>query len=118
MLSGMSLAADPVLTLPERKRREAERRTRAAAAICDALADFGRREGGRFLVFGSAAAGTLHARSDLDVIVDVPREGESRAQAFVEDLAQVHGMPLDLHVLGSLTAGFLEIVGPGMRVLP
>jgi len=85
MLAPMNVAADPVLTLPERKRREAERRARAAAAICDALADYGRREGGRFLVFGSAAAGTFHARSDLDVIVDVPREAEGRAQAFVED---------------------------------
>lgn len=114
----MSESRSPILTLPERKRREADRRRAAVADMLAAMADFAGARAGRFLVFGSAAAQTLNARSDLDVIADFPATGEREALDFVEDLAERHRIPLDLHTLATTTPAFLAAIGPGLRVLP
>jgi predicted nucleotidyltransferase len=84
-----------VETVSERKTREAARR--AAAAVMAEMRAFVRDHGGRFLVFGSAAAGAMRHDSDLDVIVDMPKSLSEPANRLVEDAAHRHRVPLDLH---------------------
>jgi hypothetical protein len=38
------------------------------------LADYARRHGGRFIVYGSAASGRFHFESDIDILVDFDDE--------------------------------------------
>lgn len=57
-----------IVTVPERKARETERRRQAAAAIIEDLRDFVSAHGGRFYVFGSVAEDRLRYDSDVDIL--------------------------------------------------
>lgn len=56
----MAAESIEVVTVPERKRREATRRAEAARAVIRRLRAFVRAAGhGRFIVFGSAVTGSM-----------------------------------------------------------
>ena len=75
-----------IVTLKERKANEAERRQRAVEDLRVALAEYARAHGGRFLLFGSAARGTMRYDSDVDILVDFRGEELDDAWAFAERL--------------------------------
>jgi predicted nucleotidyltransferase len=88
----------PIVTLTERKAREARRRAQAVRAIMERLRAYvqGPGRGGRFIVFGSAAAGTIRHGSDFDVIIDFPPAGEAEAWRTVEDACAEWNLPADI----------------------
>ena len=61
---------DRIVTLTERKAAEAERRRLAVAELRVVLTGYARAHGGRFLLFGSAARGTMRYDSDVDILLD------------------------------------------------
>ena len=59
-----------VLTLDDRKKARVEEIRAGFARLREALADYGRAHGGQFWVYGSAATGSFHFESDIDILVD------------------------------------------------
>ncbi|HWT30854.1 MAG TPA: nucleotidyltransferase domain-containing protein [Propylenella sp.] len=109
------------LTVSERKRRSAERFAAAAEAVMADLSAYARAKGspGRFIVFGSAASGSMRYDSDFDVIVDFPPGEEAAAYNAVEDACGRHGLKADV-LAGSLIDGsFIErVMKAPVRILP
>jgi predicted nucleotidyltransferase len=74
-----------IVTLTERKFREAARRRDAVAALVPVLAEYARAHGGRFLLLGSAARGTMKYHSDVDLLMDFPAETLNAAWKFADN---------------------------------
>jgi predicted nucleotidyltransferase len=87
-----------IVTLPERKRREAARRADAARAVMERLRRFVDASGhrGRFIIFGSAAQHAMRHDSDFDVVIDFPEEEEKAAWRIVEDACEEADLPADI----------------------
>lgn len=101
-----------IVTLPERKAREAARRAAAARAVINRLRNFVEKTGhrGRFIIFGSVAAGRVRHTSDFDVIVDMPPDLESDAWTAVEEACSAEGIPEDIHSTALSKAEFIELM--------
>ncbi|WP_167591835.1 nucleotidyltransferase family protein [Jiella endophytica] len=106
-----------VVTISERKMREASRRSAAAARVAARLRDYARREGGRFVLFGSAARGTMDHKSDLDVLVDFPIAREHEAFAYLEEACRLEGLDLDALTFRTMSTDFLERNARDLQVL-
>lgn len=111
-------AGATVTTLAERKRAEAERRRRAADAVVLALESYARREGGRFVVFGSYVTGAMRYDSDLDVMIDVPVCRSGEAWRFIESACAEHGIEPDIHDAATSRLAFVRRVRAQGRILP
>jgi predicted nucleotidyltransferase len=85
-----------MLTLAQRREKEAGRRRAAARSVRAALADEARRLGGRYLLYGSAAAERMGADSDIDLLLDFPSSVEAEAWRFAEAICCEHGLPFDI----------------------
>jgi predicted nucleotidyltransferase len=110
---------DPITnTVPERKAAERARRLRAADEIVARMRDYAARSGGRFVVFGSYAAGRMGHDSDLDVMVDVPEAGRPAAWTFLEDLAAEYDLVLDLFDRNTTKPAFVARVEAAGLHLP
>jgi predicted nucleotidyltransferase len=72
-------------TLAERKEARVQAMRVALDALRASLSDYGRRHGGRFLLYGSAARGDLRYDSDVDLLLDFPATGEADAWRFAEE---------------------------------
>ena len=80
-----------IVTLTERKVAEAVRRQQAVAALVPVLADYARAHGGRFLLFGSAARGTMKYHSDVDILLDFSEDALGEAWNFAEtEIGRAH----------------------------
>ena len=73
-----------IVTLPERKAAETARRHLAVKALLPELAAYARAHGGRFLLYGSAARGTMSTDGDVDLLLDFPPEAQNDAWGFAE----------------------------------
>jgi predicted nucleotidyltransferase len=107
-----------VVTVTERKDREAARRRAAADLVMSELKAFGTERGGRFLVFGSAAEDRMKFDSDFDVVVDFPADREAEALDFVEDACRRQNLPSDIHLMSQASDGFLDRIRGHMVQLP
>jgi hypothetical protein len=67
-------ATDGVLTLAERTPGPIRRKREALDALRPALAAYARDDGGRFLLFGSAARDARRRDSNIDILTDFPEE--------------------------------------------
>ena len=105
------------VTIEDRKRQEAERRSSAVEAICAELSDFARTRGGRFLLYGSAARGTMRHDSDIDLLVDVPADVEADAWRLAERLATKFGLEYDIQPLKWCTPAFVSKILHGARII-
>jgi predicted nucleotidyltransferase len=99
-----------IVTLEERKAREADRLRKSALAAMDDLRRFASEQGGRFLIFGSAAKGNLKYDSDFDVLIDFPLEREASAWDWTEEVCRTHRLKADIHSVASAAATFVERV--------
>ncbi len=106
-----------IVTVEERKKREAERRRAAVEEIIHALSEFAKEHGGKFLVFGSAARGTIGCDSDLDVVVDFPANIESAACSCVEMLCAKYGIRVDLFSKQTASQKFVNRISAEAMVL-
>ncbi|WP_040485141.1 nucleotidyltransferase family protein [Lutibaculum baratangense] len=109
-MAGSDAPSPRVTTLAERKRNEATRRKLAADAAVRELRRYASEHGGRYVIFGSYAEGTLRFDSDLDVLIDFPAGQTTDAWLFAEDVCARHQVPLDIHDARTTTAAFAERV--------
>jgi predicted nucleotidyltransferase len=106
-----------IVTLTERKDREAARRQQAVAALVPVLAEYARTHGGRFLLFGSAARGQMKYRSDVDLLMDFPEETLNAAWTFAEEACWDLGLEPDLLPYGGCRSNFLDHIAADTKVL-
>jgi len=88
------------LTLRERHERKLAAYREGVEALKPLLTAYGCRHGGRFLLFGSAARGTPHDQSDVDIIVDFPERTASAACAYAEEQCWALGLTPDVRPRG------------------
>ncbi|MGA3400782.1 MAG: nucleotidyltransferase domain-containing protein [Acetobacteraceae bacterium] len=108
---------DRIVTLTERKAAEAERRRQAVESLRAALIDYARAHGGRFLLFGSAARGTMRYDSDVDILVDFPPDALDDAWSFAERACFERHLEPDITPFSSCKGRFRERVAPDLQVL-
>lgn len=107
-----------IVTIAERTARAtALRKTAIEAAIAE-LRAYAAKEGGHYIVFGSAAKGLVSDHSDLDVIVDFPTAKEQAAFDFLEATCSKHQVPCDAQYLPSKETPFLKRVRDSGIMLP
>jgi predicted nucleotidyltransferase len=106
-----------IVTVRERKAREANRRRDAVAALRPILSAYARAHGGRFLLYGSAARGTMKYDSDVDLLLDFPDDAMTEAWNFAEAACWDRGLEADLLPYGWCKTEFLDHVAPDLRVL-
>ena len=104
-------------TLDERKHTEAARRSAAAEAIARDLARYARAHGGRYLLFGSAARGEMHAGSDFDLLLDFPPDLEAAAWRHAEEVCARFDLEADIKPLNWCDADFKARTVPVSRIL-
>lgn len=75
-----------IKTLADRARDAAERLTVALEMLDRELVVYARREGGRFIRYGSTATGRATSRSDVDIIADFADEQLSAACRFADEV--------------------------------
>jgi predicted nucleotidyltransferase len=97
-----------VVTIAERKSREAARRRAAAANVILELKRYADEHRGRFLVFGSVAEDRIGPDSDFDVIVDFPADAENPAVESVEEICSRYRIPADVHAMSVTRAAFFD----------
>lgn len=105
------------MTLAEHKAAKRSRRVRAVETLRERLSTYARAHGGCFLLFGSAARGTMRHDSDVDILVDFPRQELDDAWLFAEEVCRSLGSTPDIRPKSWCSAAFLEVVGPEARVL-
>ncbi|MBV8869099.1 MAG: nucleotidyltransferase domain-containing protein [Acetobacteraceae bacterium] len=98
------------LTLKARKAARLAALRDALATLRVSLADYARANGGRFLLFGSAARGDLRHDSDIDLLVDFPEDTLAAAWRFVEDECWRPDLEPDVLPLAWCKLGFLAHV--------
>ncbi len=108
---------DRIVTLTERKAAGAERRRQAVERLRAALTDYARAHGGCFLLFGSAARGTMRYDSDVDILVDFPPDALDDAWSFAERVCWERGLDPDITPFASCKGRFRERVAPDLQVL-
>ncbi len=106
-----------IVTLPERKAAEAARRRAAVEAVVPELAAYARAHGGRFLLFGSAARGTMKYDSDIDLLLDFPPEAQHDAGRFAETTCWDRGLEPDILPYQGCKPAFLDHIATDMRVI-
>jgi hypothetical protein len=90
----------PYLTLRERHERKLTAYRSAVEALKPLLAAYGREHGGCFILFGSAARGTSHDQSDVDIIADFADQAVSAGCAFAEGQCWALGLTPDVRPRG------------------
>lgn len=85
----------PYLSLRERHDRKLAAYRDGVAALKPLLAAYAREHAGRFILFGSAARGTPHDRSDVDIIADFPDRGSVPACSFADERCWALGLTPD-----------------------
>ena len=108
---------DRIVTLAERKATEAERRRQAVESLRLTLTGYARAHGGRFLLFGSAARGTMRCDSDVDILVDFPPDALDDAWSFAERACWDHRLDPDITPFASCRGRFRDRVAPDLQVL-
>jgi predicted nucleotidyltransferase len=100
----------PFLTLKARKAAKLAALRDALVTLRASLADYALANGGRYLLFGSAARGDLRYDSDIDVLVDFPDDKLAAAWRFVEDECWRLGLEPDVMPFAWCKPGFLALV--------
>jgi predicted nucleotidyltransferase len=107
-----------IVTLPERKAAEAERRRLAVEAVRLVLGEYARSHGGRFLLFGSAAREEMRYNSDVDILVDFPAgDALDDAWCFAEQACWDRRLEPDITPFAWCRGRFLHRITPDLQVI-
>lgn len=98
----------PYLTLRERHGRKLAAYHDGVEALKPLLAAYAREHDGRFILFGSAARGTPHDQSDVDILIDFPLPLENAAWTFAEDACVRLDLRPHIHLAQWVTERMLE----------
>jgi predicted nucleotidyltransferase len=107
-----------IVTVSERKAREAAHRRSAAREVMALVREFAVTHRGRRYVFGSVAEDRMKYDSDFDVVVDFPPDMETEAAEFVENANQRLDLPCDVNLKSRATDKFLDRIRDQMVILP
>jgi predicted nucleotidyltransferase len=107
----------PPITLAERKATEAARRAAAVDSLIPVLTARAKALGGRYLLFGSAARGTMKFGSDVDILLDFPGPAFPEAWGFAEQACWDRDLEPDLLPYGGCRPEFLAHIEPDIKVL-
>ncbi len=105
-----------IVTLTDRKNAEAARRQSAVATLVPILTDYARTHGGRFLLFGSAARGTMAYHSDVDILIDFPEDTAGDAWNFAETACWDLRLEPDLMPYSWCKQDFRDHIAPDLLV--
>ena len=109
------LAMASIVTISEREHRAIAARREALADAEARLAVEATRHGGQYLMFGSAATGEIHPKSDLDLLADFPRDTVSEAIRAAERICLELKLPCDVLDQAACKSTFLQFVLPQSR---
>jgi len=104
-------------TLDDRKRRAVDGMSSALEQLCLDLKTYARAHGGRFILFGSAATGSLRFSSDIDLIVEFPIDEESSAWRYAEDACWKRKLTPDVRPLRFLKDEFVKHIMKTARII-
>ena len=90
---------------------------RAVSELRDALRGYARAHNGRFLLFGSAARGTMRYRSDVDILTDFPEAETTAAWNFAERACWDRELEPDVVARSWCKDDFLKHIAPDIEVL-
>lgn len=107
-----------IVTLVERKAAAAEckRKRQAVVALRPVLAAYAHAHGGRFLLFASAARGTLRRDSDVDILTGSPDGETAAAWNFAERACWDRGLDPDVMPKAWCKSDFLAHIAPDIVV--
>ena len=111
------MTATRIITLAEREAMALSKRRAAIAEAQKRLTEAAATHGGSYLVFGSVARSEIHARSDLDLLADFPRENTPDAIRAAERICRELGVPCDVLDKFLCTPEFLAFNLPDSRML-
>jgi hypothetical protein len=106
-----------IVTLQERKGAEADRRRRAVEDLRAVLRAYASGHGGRYLLFGSAARGTMRYDSDVDILVDFPPDSLDDAWCFAERACWDRKLDPDITPFAWCRGLFRDRVEPDLQVI-
>jgi predicted nucleotidyltransferase len=95
-------------SLADRKKAAVARNAAAVEEIADALAAVAAELGGRYVIYGSAARGTMRHDSDVDILVDFPDAVAPEAPEAAERIVFAKGLVPDLRPIGLAGPRLLE----------
>jgi predicted nucleotidyltransferase len=107
-----------VQTLEERKLARVEEIRKGFARLCEELAEYGRTQGGRFWVYGSAATGRVRFDSDIDILVDFDDANAAAALEFVESACARLGLRFDAQPKVWCSPAFINRIASKALILP
>jgi Nucleotidyltransferase domain len=84
----------------------------------DVLAEYGRTQGGKFWLYGSAVTGRIRYDSDIDVVVDFDPSRMAPAIDFLETACARPRLRLDAQPKAWCTAAIIDRIAPKALVLP
>jgi len=112
------MTMDRVQTIEQRKQARVEEIRVGFGRLCGELAAYGRAHGGKFWVYGSAAAGQLHFDSDIDILVDFDDAQIVDALDFAETACVRLKLKPDAQPKSWCSAAFLDRISSQALVLP
>ena len=105
------------MTLSDRKKAQVDAIRSAVPVLERLLRDYAEIHGGRFLLYGSAVSGRLHYESDVDVLVDFPRDQMGAALDFANELGARYDVAIDALAYSHCKPDFLKRVLRDAKVL-
>jgi predicted nucleotidyltransferase len=96
-----------IVTLTERKEARVAQIRGGLERLRIELADYARRNGGRFWLYGSAASGDVRYDSDADILVDFEPDVLSAAVVFAEGACTRLGLKPDVKPKSWCTDAFI-----------
>jgi predicted nucleotidyltransferase len=106
-----------IVTLTERKEARVAQIRDGIARLRPELADYARRNGGEFWLYGSAASGDLHYDSDVDILADFAPDALSAAVVFAETACTHHCLKPDVKPKSWCTEAFIRRIAAKALVL-
>jgi tRNA nucleotidyltransferase (CCA-adding enzyme) len=106
-----------VVTLSALKAAERDRRVSAVAELGAELSAYAAEKGGRYLLYGSAARGTMRHDSDVDILADFPPDAIDDAWIYAEEACWRRRLPPDIRPRSWVGGDFLDHIGKDIKVL-
>jgi tRNA nucleotidyltransferase (CCA-adding enzyme) len=110
-------AMSAILTMRELKAAELARREAAVADLSRELAAYAAGHNGRYILYGSAARGTMRHDSDVDILADFPPDALDDAWVFAEEACWRRRLSPDIRPKTWVGRDFLGHIAPDIKIL-
>lgn len=96
------------ITLKQRRKNFMKSMSDGVSVLRCELSSYALDNGGRFIIFGSVARGDFRPDSDIDILVDFPKDKEADAWRFAEDTCAKNGLKADARSIIFCRKEFVE----------